>query len=128
MCKLQPQRRIDDDELWKWLWQFEADIRRKQDFVIEYAPPIIDQEVEEIRQMFPVETQEVPEQIIHPPNYEHPQYAQPIHPIPQQYPSQTGFPDRSVVETYQLPPQVQSPRGIIQGHQTLPPQVVYHNR
>jgi hypothetical protein len=49
------------------------------------------------------------------------------HVVPiQQQQQQISFPDRSVVESYQMPPNVSSPRGFVQqGHQTLPPQAVY---
>lgn len=92
--------------------------------MIEYAPPKIDQEIEEIRERFPVEVENPPEVQAYPQQYgQYQGFSQqiPNHQIVNQ---QTGFPDRSVVESYQLPPQIQSPRGYVQqGHQTLPPQI-----
>ncbi len=121
LCQFQPERRIDDDELYKWLWQFQSEISQKQDFNIDYAPPKIEQEVEEIRQLFPVEEeQQVYEQV-----YQQPQRPPvPSFEAPVRSVQQTGYPDRSLVESYQLPQQSQSPRGI-PGHQTLPPQMAH---
>jgi hypothetical protein len=55
LCSFQPERRIEDDELWQWLSKYEQPIRHKEDFVIEEAPPKIEQEIEDIRRQFPAE-------------------------------------------------------------------------
>lgn len=43
LCEFQPEKRLEDDELWQWISKYEKSIKNKEDFVIEEAPLKIEQ-------------------------------------------------------------------------------------
>ncbi|CAM6005375.1 unnamed protein product [Sphagnum balticum] len=43
LCSFQIDKRLTDEELWRWISDYEKPIKNKEDFVIEEAPPKIEQ-------------------------------------------------------------------------------------
>jgi hypothetical protein len=46
LCSFQIDKRLTDEELWRWISDYEKPIKNKEDFVIEEAPPKIEREIE----------------------------------------------------------------------------------